>query len=351
VARSEVVQAMARGSVIVDLAAERGGNCELTRPDETVDSGGVKILGPTNLPASVPYEASSMFSHNLTALLKHLVKDKKLRLEGEDPILRETLAVRDGVILHPRLRELYGILMIVSLALGVLMAIGIGSADMPVVIALLNSYSGLAGSAAGFALDNQVLIIAGALVGASGLILTGIMCRAMNRSMLNVLFGGWGAEPVSEAASGDFCAGKVKATSAEEVAMLLDAARRVVIVPGYGLAVARAQSAVRDVLLAEADVSSDRRERRGEPVGSRRPQEPAGGHAHPQRRPSQDSGGRQTRSGPRVFRGAEPALHRQQHVDAVRGRQESPSGLDSRREGALGVRPAGSGSAPPRLAS
>ncbi len=136
----------------------------------------------------------------------------------------------------------------VASVLGVLLVIPIGGADMPVVIALLNSYSGLAGAATGFVLDNNVLIIAGSLVGASGIILTKIMCKAMNRSLGNVLFGIGGTVGTAPAASGaDIYEGKVKSASPEEVAMVFDAARRAVIVPGYGLAVSQAQHAVRDL--------------------------------------------------------------------------------------------------------
>jgi NAD(P) transhydrogenase subunit beta len=130
--------------------------------------------------------------------------------------------------------------------LGVLLTIPIGGADMPVAIALLNSYSGLAAAATGFVLDNTVLIIAGSLVGASGIILTRIMCRAMNRSLANVLLGG-GVAAESAAGADEVYAGRVKATSPEEIAMLFDGARRVVIVPGYGMAVSQAQHAVRDL--------------------------------------------------------------------------------------------------------
>jgi NAD(P) transhydrogenase subunit beta len=114
-----------------------------------------------------------------------------------------------------------------------------------VVIALLNSYSGLAAAATGFVIGNSVLIIGGALVGASGIILTGIMCRAMNRSLWNVVSGAFGGGASGPAA--DEVYRGVKGTSAEEVAMLLESARRVVIVPGYGMAVAQAQHAVRDL--------------------------------------------------------------------------------------------------------
>ena len=176
-------------------------------------------------------------------------------------------------------------LVVAASVLGVLLTIPIGGADMPVAIALLNSYSGIAAAATGFVLNNTVLIIAGSLVGASGIILTRIMCRAMNRSLANVLMGG-GVAATSTAKADDVYAGKVKSTSPEEIAMLFDAAQRVVIVPGYGLAVSQAQHAVRDlttlleskgiqvefaihpvagrmpghmnVLLAEADVAYDK---------------------------------------------------------------------------------------------
>ena len=159
---------------------------------------------------------------------------------------------------------------------------------MPVVIALLNSYSGLAACSTGFVLNNPVLIIAGSLVGASGIILTQIMCKAMNRSLGNVLFGGFGAEASggNVANQDEVYAGKITSSSADEAAMLFETAERVVIVPGYGMAVAQAQHAVRDfcnyledkgtevlfaihpvagrmpghmnVLLAEADISYDK---------------------------------------------------------------------------------------------
>ena len=147
----------------------------------------------------------------------------------------------------------YFFLVLVALVLGVFLVAPIGGADMPVVIALLNSYSGLAAAAAGFVISNNVLIIAGSLVGASGLILCNIMCKAMNRSLTNVLFGKF--EAAGDVASADeVYEGKIKRTSADEVAMMLDGVQRVVIVPGYGLAVAQAQHAVRDLAnLLEAE--------------------------------------------------------------------------------------------------
>ena len=145
--------------------------------------------------------------------------------------------------------DLLIVMVVLCLLLGVALVIPIGGADMPVVIALLNSYSGLAGSATGFVLGNNGLIITGSLVGASGLILTTIMCKAMNRSLTNVLFGGSMAAQagVSKDENDAFYEGKVKVTSADEVAMLLDSAKKVVFVPGYGLAVAQAQHATREL--------------------------------------------------------------------------------------------------------
>ncbi|MCT7974701.1 NAD(P)(+) transhydrogenase (Re/Si-specific) subunit beta [Laspinema olomoucense] len=137
----------------------------------------------------------------------------------------------------------------VSLVLGVMFVIPIGGGDMPVVISLLNSFSGLAASAAGFVVMNNMLIVAGALVGASGIILTVIMCKAMNRSLTNVLFAafGTGDDGGSVAAAGDMGDKTVRSIDSEESAMMLGYARSVVIVPGYGMAVAQAQHAVREL--------------------------------------------------------------------------------------------------------
>ena len=135
--------------------------------------------------------------------------------------------------------------LILSLVLGILTVIPIGGADMPVVISLLNSYSGIAACATGFVLNNQVLIIAGALVGASGLILTQIMCKAMNRSLTSVLLGGFGQTTGTDAGSGEQMI--TKEVGVEEAAMLFDSASSVIIVPGYGMAVAQAQHIVREL--------------------------------------------------------------------------------------------------------
>ena len=188
--------------------------------------------------------------------------------------------------INPESVNIYWAIVVLASIIGLLLVLPIGGADMPVVISLLNSYSGLAAASTGFVLENNVLIIAGSLVGAAGLILTNLMCKAMNRSLPNILFGGLGS--VSSEASGDddIYSGRVKSASAEEVATLLNTAQKVIIVPGYGMAVAQAQHAVRDltnfletlgieikfaihpvagrmpghmnVLLAEADISYDK---------------------------------------------------------------------------------------------
>lgn len=150
------------------------------------------------------------------------------------------------LVKNPEAGGYFWLLLFITAALGILLVMPIGGADMPVVIALLNSYSGVAAAAAGFLMDNNALIITGALVGASGLILTQIMCKAMNRSLTNVLFGvmAEGGEAIDQ---DEVYAGKVKSSSADEVAMILETAQRVVIVPGFGLAMAQAQHAVRDL--------------------------------------------------------------------------------------------------------
>jgi NAD(P) transhydrogenase subunit beta len=224
--------------------------------------------------------------------LQGLVSEKAVRFPA-DHFLKALmflagLVVGVMIVMNPGVTEYYWIMIAIASILGILLVVPIGGADMPVVVALLNSYSGTAAAATGFVLSNNVLIIAGSLVGASGFILTQIMCKAMNRSLANVMFAGVGGDTGGgEAMAADeIYDGKVKSTTPEEVAMLLDSVRSVVFVPGYGLAVAQAQHAVRDlsnlleskglkvtfaihpvagrmpghmnVLLAEADISYDK---------------------------------------------------------------------------------------------
>ncbi|HSL94898.1 MAG TPA: NAD(P)(+) transhydrogenase (Re/Si-specific) subunit beta [Thermoleophilia bacterium] len=144
----------------------------------------------------------------------------------------------------PGVAVAFGLLLVLSLVLGVLAVIPIGGADMPIVVSLLNSYSGVAAAMAGFVIDNNVLVVAGALVGASGLILTNIMCKAMNRSLANVLFGGFGA---TVSAGGAAAHGEIKPLSPDDAYFILEAANSVVFVPGYGMAVAQAQHVVKEL--------------------------------------------------------------------------------------------------------
>jgi len=180
--------------------------------------------------------------------LKGLIGDNAILFSGQQIInailALAVLALSCWVVIDPANGMAYWLLVGVASLLGVLLVIPVGGADMPVVVALLNSYSGLAAAATGFVLSNNVLIITGSLVGASGLILTQIMCKAMNRSLTNVLFGVLAPVGDGGPTADEVYGGKVKPTSPEEVAMLLETARRVCIIPGYGMAVSQAQHPV-----------------------------------------------------------------------------------------------------------
>ena len=220
---------------------------------------GVPLDIPTNTGVSIIASiliGSVTFTGSLIAFgkLQGLVTGKVVKYPLQHPLnaLLLILIVAAGtyIVINPTSVDLLLLTVAVSLVLGVLLVLPIGGADMPVAISLLNSYSGLAASATGFVLENNMLIIAGALVGASGIILTLIMCRGMNRSLMNVVMGGWasaGAAPVA-GAEGKEHKGDVKSVDSEELAMILDSVSSVIIVPGYGMAVAQAQHAVRDLM-------------------------------------------------------------------------------------------------------
>ena len=158
-----------------------------------------------------------------------------------------TVALVVYLVIAPQMAIAFLILIGVSLVLGILVVIPIGGADMPVIVALLNSYSGIAVAATGFVLSNNALIITGSLVGASGLILTKIMCKGMNRSLANVMFGGFGATITATAGGGPALTGSVKEFSIEDAITVLENAQTLIVVPGYGMAAAQAQHAVREL--------------------------------------------------------------------------------------------------------
>jgi len=189
------------------------------------------------------------FSGSLIAYAKLAEKmdGKPILFPGQQVInglvLLAAIAGAAMVCMNPANYPIFIAILVAALILGILITIPIGGADMPVVIALLNSYSGLAACAAGFVIMNNVLIVAGSLVGASGLILTNIMCKAMNRSLGNVMFAGVGA---TAAKKGEF-QGEAKTVNVEDAYLMLEAATSVVFVPGYGMAVAQAQHTVREL--------------------------------------------------------------------------------------------------------
>ena len=220
--------------------------------------------------------------------LQEILPQRPLTYKGQNLVnfllLAVAVALAVFLVLHPGTRTLFPFMILIALAFGVLLIIPIGGADMPTVISLLNGYAGLSAAAMGFVLDSKLLIIAGALDGSSGLILSIIMSKAMNRSFTNVLFGAFGQVQAQAAAGQEGRA--VRSATAEEAAAILSAANKVIIVPGYGMAVAQAQHKVRElydsltkrgvevrfaihpvagrmpghmnVLLAEADIPSDR---------------------------------------------------------------------------------------------
>jgi NAD(P) transhydrogenase subunit beta len=181
--------------------------------------------------------------------LQELLPQRPITYKGQNFVNLFFLAIAIGLavylVLHPGARQVFPLMVIIPLIFGVLMIIPIGGADMPTVISLLNSYAGLSAAAMGFVLDSKLLIIAGALDGSSGFILSVIMSKAMNRSFTNVLFGAFGQ--VQPAAAAGQEEKTVRTATAEEAAGILAAANRVVIVPGYGMAVAQAQHKVREL--------------------------------------------------------------------------------------------------------
>lgn len=183
--------------------------------------------------------------------LQGLISGKPLAFSGQH-LLNATLGAAIAflliIFLLTESHFIFWLLTFVALTLGLLLILPIGGADMPVVISMLNSYSGWAAAGIGFTLNNNLLIITGALVGASGAILSYIMCKGMNRSIFNVILGGFGTDPATAAANAKASPDRpVKVSSAEDAAFILSNAQSVIIVPGYGMAVAQAQHALREM--------------------------------------------------------------------------------------------------------
>jgi H+-translocating NAD(P) transhydrogenase subunit beta len=181
--------------------------------------------------------------------LQEILPQRPITYKGQNFVnlgmLALAVAIAAMLVMHPEQIKLFPAMIIIPLIFGVMLVIPIGGADMPTVISLLNSYAGLSAAAMGFVLNSKLLIIAGALDGSSGFILSVIMSKAMNRSFTNVLFGGFGQ--IQAAAAGVQEQRAVKSATAEEAAAILGAANKVVIVPGYGMAVAQAQHKVREL--------------------------------------------------------------------------------------------------------
>jgi NAD(P) transhydrogenase subunit beta len=181
--------------------------------------------------------------------LQEILPQPPLTYRGQNVVnlslLGVSIALAAYLVRHPGASHLFPLMAGIPLVFGILMVIPIGGADMPTVISLLNSYAGLSAAAMGFVLDSKLLIIAGALDGSSGFILSVIMSKAMNRSFTNVIFGAFGQVQTSAAAGQE--AKNVRSATAEEAASILSAANQVVIVPGYGMAVAQAQHKVREL--------------------------------------------------------------------------------------------------------
>ncbi len=269
---------MKSGSVIVDMAAANGGNVEGAVAGEAILTGnGVTIIGYTDLAGRLPAQASQLYGTNLVNLIKLMTPDKDgfigvfigavtftgsivaflklsgriksspLMLPGKNVLNLGALLVfavlTTWFVIRPQLWLLVAVT-VIALLLGWHLVVSIGGGDMPVVVSMLNSYSGWAAAASGFLLENDLLIITGALVGSSGAYLSYIMCKAMNRSFISVIAGGFGTE-AGPTENKDY--GEHREITAERVAELLGEADTVIITPGYGMAVAQAQYGVAEL--------------------------------------------------------------------------------------------------------
>jgi NAD(P) transhydrogenase subunit beta len=231
------------------LAATLVGIAEYVRHVGTPELGSARMLplGFQVVIGGLTFTGSLMAA----AKLQGLLPGAPITYKGQNASNFVLLAVMVGsliaLIVAPSITALFFLMAALALVFGVLLVIPIGAADMPVVIALLNSYAGLADAAMGFVLMNKIQIITGSLDGTSGFLLAMLMCRAMNRSAMNVLFGAFGKVEKDEQGPASEAKGTVRSITAEELAVLFEDARSVIVVPGYGMAVAQAQYAVSDL--------------------------------------------------------------------------------------------------------
>ncbi len=253
IAMTEMPQLVAAFHSLVGLAAVFVAGAALYSPDAfgigTVGNIHVGSLIEMALGAAI---GALTFSGSIVAFTKlhGLVSGSPITFPGQHMLnlgLGILLVILIAFFAGTESHTMFWLLTILAIVLGVLIIIPIGGADMPVVVSMLNSYSGWAAAGIGFTLGNTALIITGALVGSSGAILSYIMCKGMNRSFFNVILGGFGGEAVGPAASGDGEQKPAKLGSAEDAAFLMKNAGSVIIVPGYGMAVAQAQHALREM--------------------------------------------------------------------------------------------------------
>ena len=207
----------------------------------------MSVLSMEIILGSLTFTGSLMAAGKLQEILPQRPITYKGQNFGNLGLLAVAVVVAVALVTHPEKTHLFPVIVAVPLIFGVMMIIPIGGADMPTVISLLNSYAGLSAAAMGFVLQSKLLIIAGALDGASGFILSVNMSKAMNRSFTNVLFGAFGQEQAAGAAGGAEQARSVRSATSDEAAAILAAANKVVVVPGYGMAVAQAQHKVREL--------------------------------------------------------------------------------------------------------
>ena len=246
VAMTAVPQRTAMSHAFGSLAVALVGAAEYYQDVATIDPASLSVLCGEMVLGFLTFAGSCIAFGKLQGLITGRPVLFKGRNVVNMTVLGGAVATAVYLVANPAMGQLIPVMAALALLFGFLMVMGIGGADMPTVIAILNSFAGLSAAALGFVLDNKLLIVAGSLDGSSGLILAIIMSQAMNRSFANILFGGFGAVAVSTQASSQ-TARTVQAYTVDDAAVVLQSARSVIFVPGYGMAVAQAQHAVKEL--------------------------------------------------------------------------------------------------------